>query len=96
MPLAQAAAGAHLSVGMARSRKMTATVAPRKKPATTSAGWCRLSTMRDPPIAHDRPTCARMVLGSLALEFETSLHAHPSWMIFSSLTRDAIAAGWSG
>ena len=56
---------ARLRLGMARSRKMTANVAPRKRPATTSAGWCRLSTTREPAIAHARHTYVRSAWISL-------------------------------
>lgn len=47
----------HLTQGMERSRKMTATEAPRKKPATTSEGWCLLSTIRDAATAQAKPSC---------------------------------------
>ena len=42
---------------MERSRKTTATEAPKKKPATTSEGLCLLSTIREPAIAQDKPSC---------------------------------------
>ena len=48
---------AYLRQGIERRRKTTATDIPRKNPATTSEGLCLLSTMREPAMAQESPSC---------------------------------------